>query len=34
MEYLMFILAPILVLVVFTDNPIMRWVDKWACTKE
>ena len=34
MEMLPFILAPLVVLIIFTNNPIMSWVDKWACTKE
>ena len=34
MEYLIFILAPLYILIVITNNPIMSWVDKWACTKE
>mgnify|MGYP001414152269 CR=1 FL=1 len=34
MDILIFILYPIFVLIIFTNNPIMSWVDKWACTKE
>ena len=34
MNYLFFIGAPLYVLVLFTNNPIITWVDKWACKGE
>lgn len=30
MSKLLFLLAPLYVAILFTDNPIMKWVDKWA----
>jgi len=29
LRYLMFILAPIIPIVLFTENPIMKYLDRW-----
>ena len=34
MDILIFMLAPVYVLIIFTNNPIMAWVDKWACKED
>jgi hypothetical protein len=34
MIYFLFIYAGIIVWIMFLPNPIIKWVDKWACDKE
>ena len=34
MDYLIYLAGAIIVVILFTNNPLITWVDSWACRKD